>query len=77
MFTIDKIQYHVNPRVFETICKLRDMGDIDKLQIWLKECNEEIERRRELKINDYPLFYEKAFLEHVLGTEKAQVAAQA
>jgi hypothetical protein len=53
------------------------MGDIDKLQIWLKECNEEIERRRELKINDYPLFYEKAFLEHVLGTEKAQVAAQA
>lgn len=67
MFTIDKIQYHVDPKVFDTICKLRDMGDVERLRIWLKECNEEIERREQMKENTYPLFYEKAFLEHVLG----------
>ncbi len=68
MFTIDKIQYHVHPRVFETICQLRDMGDVNRLKNWLKECDEEIARRQEAKENTYPLFYEKAFLEHVLGT---------
>ena len=74
MTTIDKIQYHVNPQVFETICKLRDMGDVVRLKLWLKDCNDEITRRKEAKENTYPLFYEKAFLEHVLGTEKPQLA---
>jgi hypothetical protein len=74
VFTIDKIQYHVDPQVFVSICQLRDMGDVVRLKLWLKDCNDEITRRKEAKENTYPLFYEKAFLEHVLGTEKPQLA---
>jgi len=67
MFTIDKIKYHVHEQIIKTIDLCVKLQEVDTLEKWLKDCNYEIKRRESEKENTYPLFYEKAYLEMVLG----------
>jgi hypothetical protein len=66
MYTIDKIKYHVPSQVISTIDQAVKNGRIEILQKWLESCKQEIELRKTLNKNTYPLFYEKAYLEHLL-----------
>ena len=66
MFTVDKIKHHVDAQIIDTINECVKLQEIETLKKWLKDCIKEIEFRQSEKIDTYPLFYEKAYLEMVL-----------
>jgi hypothetical protein len=67
MNSIDKIKYHVPSEVINAIDQATRNGRKKVLEKWLDDCNQEIELRKSLNKNTHPLFYEKAYLEYVLG----------
>ena len=67
MLTIDKIKHNVPAQIINTINELVKMQEKEILKKWLQDCKKEIKRRELLKENTYPLYYEKAYLEIVLG----------
>ena len=63
--TNDKICKAVNPKIIETINLAVNMGRIDILEDWLKNCLQEIKFRG--GENTYSLYAEKYYLERMLG----------
>ena len=73
MISIDKIKASVHPKVIESIDKLVQLNNTEKLNNWLMNCNIEIRDKKELKYTDkeiYNLFCEKYYLEMILQWNK-------
>jgi len=61
---MDKIINNVKPQIIETINTLAKEGNKEQLEIWLKECQQEIEFRNH---NCYELQLEKEYLKYILS----------
>ena len=64
MINMDKIINNVKPQIIETINTLAKEGNKEQLEIWLKECQQEIEFRNH---NCYELQLEKEYLKYILS----------
>jgi len=64
MINLDKIINNVQPQIIETINTLAKEGNKEQLEIWLKECQQEIEFRN---YNCYELQLEKEYLKYILS----------
>ncbi|MFA7157528.1 MAG: hypothetical protein WC123_07590 [Bacilli bacterium] len=67
MINTDKIIKNVPEPIIEIINLLAKGNNRTKLTEWLEQCKQEIEFRTEQKIDMNWLYYEKYYLEMILG----------
>jgi len=65
--TIDKIKHYVPEQIIATINECVKLQEVEVLKKWLTDCTQEIEFRQSQKIDTFPLYYEKTYLEMVLS----------